>query len=143
MDFGSNVNKHNDSGSESFRVWVPNFDDWPKSWMGNEKDLVYGRQLLSWFSCFLQALHDDGMAKKTFAQYRDNLWLLGGTIIREVSLNGGYQDDPLEKLVEAVADDGILPDHSDQMSEVELEAFERMCRRFKKYLGKRHETRSA
>jgi hypothetical protein len=30
-----------------------------------------------------------------------------------------------------------------QMSEVELEAFKRMCRRFKKYLGKRHETRSA
>jgi len=73
--------------------------------------------------------------KKTFAQYRDHLWLLGGTIIRDVSLYEEYQDDLLEKLCEAVADDGILPDHYDQMTRAELNAFERMCRRFEKYLG--------
>nr|WP_225071877.1 hypothetical protein [Desulfuromonas sp. CSMB_57] len=69
--------------------------------------------------------------------YRDHLWSLGGTIIREVSLYEEYQDDPLEKLRESVADDGILPDHYDQMTQAELKAFERMCRRFEKYLGER------
>lgn len=121
--------------SESFRVWVPDFDEWPKSWMGIEEDLAYGRKLLSWFANFLQALYDEGMSRKSFARYRDNLWLLGGTIIREVSLYEEYQDDPLEKLAESVADDGILPDHYDQMTQAELRAFERMCRRFEKYLG--------
>ncbi len=80
-------------------------------------------------------LYDEGLSRKTFAQYRDPLWSLGGTIIREVSLYEEYQDDPLGKLRESVADDGILPDHYDQMTQAELNAFERMCRRFEKYLG--------
>jgi len=103
--------------------------------MGIEEDLAYGRKLLPYFSGFLQALHAEGMSRKTFAQYRNNLWLLGGTFVREVSLYEEYQDDPLEKLIESVADDGILPDHYDQMTQAELRAFERMCRRFEKYLG--------
>ncbi|RJX30498.1 MAG: hypothetical protein C4531_08875 [Desulfurivibrio sp.] len=129
------VNANRSTGSESFRVWVPDFDEWPESWMGVEEDLAYGRKLLPWFSGFLQALYAEGMSRKTFRQYRDNLWLLGATIIREVSLYEEYQDDPLEKLAETVADDGILPDDYDQMTEAELRAFERMCRRFEKYLG--------
>ena len=135
MDVGGDVNEIRSIGSEGFRVWVPDFDDWPESWMGVEEDLAYGRKLLPWFSDFLQALYDEGMSRKTFRQYRDNLWLLGGTIIRKVSWDGEYQDDPLEKLAESVADDGTLPDHHDQMTQPELRAFERMCRRFEKYLG--------
>ena len=128
------MNENRSENKESFRAWVPNFDRWPKSWMGVEEDLDYGRKLLPWFADFLQALYVEGLSRKTFAQYRDNLWLLGGTIIREVSLYEEYQVDPLVKLRESVADDGILPDHYDQMTQAELNAFERMCRRFEKYL---------
>jgi hypothetical protein len=86
-------------------------------------------------SSFLQALYAEGLSRKTFARYRDHLWLLGGTIIRKVSLYKEYQDDPLEKLRESIADGGTLPDHYDQMTQAELKAFERICRRFEKYLG--------
>jgi hypothetical protein len=134
VDAGGDVNENRSENKESFRAWVPNFDRWPKSWMGVEEDLDYGRKLLPWFADFLQALYVEGLSRKTFAQYRDNLWLLGGTIIREVSLYEEYQVDPLVKLRESVADDGILPDHYDQMTQAELNAFERMCRRFVKYL---------
>jgi hypothetical protein len=134
VDAGGDVNENRSENKESFRAWVPNFDRWPKSWMGVEEDLDYGRKLLPWFADFLQALYVEGLSRKTFAQYRDNLWLLGGTIIREVSLYEEYQVDPLVKLRESVADDGILPDHYDQMTQAELNAFERMCRRFEKYL---------
>jgi len=41
----------------------------------------------------------------------------------------------VKKMAESVADDGILPDHYDQMTQAELKAFERMCRRFEKFLG--------
>jgi hypothetical protein len=126
------------SETESFRAWTPDFDSWPRSWMGVAEDLAYGKKLLPWFSGFLQALYDEGLSRKTFAQYRDHLWSLGGTIIRQVSLYEEYQDDPLEKLRESVADDGILPDHYDQMTQAELKAFERMCRRFEKYLREKH-----
>jgi hypothetical protein len=122
------------SEADSFRTWAPDFDSWPKSWMGVAEDLAYGKQLMPWFAGFLQALYAEGLSRKTFAQYRDHLWLLGGTIIRKVSLYEEYQDDPLEKLRESVADNGILPDHYDQMTRAELKAFERMCCRFEKYL---------
>lgn len=121
--------------AESFRAWVPDFDEWPESWMGVSEDLVYGNALMPWFAGFLQALYAEGLSRKTFTRYRDYLWLLGGTIIRRVSLFEEYQVDPLEKLRESVADDGILPDHYDQMTQAELKAFERMCRKFEKYLG--------
>jgi len=103
--------------------------------MGVEEDFIYGKKLLPWFAGFLQALFDEGLSRKTFAQYRGHLWLLGESIISRVSLCDEHQDDPLEKLCESVADDGILPDHYDQMTQAELKAFERMCRRFEKYLG--------
>lgn len=130
------MSKNRTENKESFRAWAPDFDRWPTSWMGVKEDLDYGRKLLPWFAGFLQALYAEGLSRKTFSQYRDNLWLLGGTIIRKVSWDEEYSDDPLEKLRESVADDGILPDHYDQMTQAELRAFERMCRRFEKYLGK-------
>ncbi|WP_231875316.1 hypothetical protein [Desulfuromonas sp. DDH964] len=123
------------SETESFRAWAPDFDRWPKSWMGVAEDLAYGKKLLPWFAGFLQALYDEGLSRKTFAQYRDHLWLLGGSIISQVSLYEEYQVDPLEKLRESVADDGILPDDYDQMTHAELNALARMCRRFEKFLG--------
>jgi hypothetical protein len=70
-----NVAEHNEA--ESFRAWTADFDRWPESWMGVEEDLVYGRKLLPWFAGFLQALHTEGLSRKTFTPYRDNLWLLG------------------------------------------------------------------
>ena len=128
------MSANKDTGPERFRAWMPDLDEWPEIWMGVEEDLVYGQKLLPWFAGFLQAFYAEKLSRKTFSQYRDNLWLLGGTIIRKVSLYDEYLDDPLEKLRESVADDGILPDHYDQITQAELNAFERMCRRFEKYL---------
>ena len=119
-----------------FRAWTPDFDEWPERWMGMEEDLDYGRRLLPYFAEFLQALLEEGLSRRTFALHRDNLWLLGGTIISRVNLFEEYADDPLEKLTRCVAGGGILPDHFHQMSESELDEFARLCRRFEKYLKK-------
>lgn len=120
--------------SKAFRDWAPDLESWPSSWMGVKEDLEYGRELLPYFEDFLQELYDEGLSRKTFVQYRDNLWLLGGSIITRVSNYEEYDLDPLEKLYDSVINDGILPDHHDQMNEAELNAFARMCRRFEKFL---------
>ena len=122
------------ANSSSFRHWVPDFDGWPNSWMGVREDLEFGRKLLPYFGDFLQALYEAGLTRRTFVQYRDNLWLLGGTIISCVSLYHDYQADPLATLIDAVDVDGILPDHHHRMNQAELRAFSRMCRRFEKHL---------
>jgi hypothetical protein len=51
-----------------------------KAGWGVDEDLVYGRKLLPYFAGFLQALFAEGLSKKTFVQYRDSLYSLGGTI---------------------------------------------------------------
>lgn len=118
----------------TFRAWAPDIDRWPESWMGVAEDLSYGRKILPYFEHFLEELYDGGLSRKTFVQYRDNLWLLGGTLITEISNDEAYHVDPLDKLHDCVIADGMLPDHFDDMSESELNAFARMCRRFEKFL---------
>ena len=128
------MQKRKSKEPNSFHVWAPDIEEWPETWMRGEEDLDYGRKLLPYFKEFLLYLYEEGLARKTFGQYRDNLWLLGGTIISSVSFSEEYQEDPLCTLIASVEGDSILPDHYGQMSEAELRAFERMCRRFEKYL---------
>ncbi|ABQ27088.1 hypothetical protein [Geotalea uraniireducens] len=126
------------ASNATFREWTPDFDKWPSSWMGVKEDLEYGRKILPYFEHFLQELYDEGFSRKTFVQYRDNLWLLGGTIITGVSNYEEHHIDPFEKLYDSVISDGILPDHYDDMSEAELYAFARMCRRLEKFLDQHY-----
>jgi len=128
------MNKKKTKEINDFREWTPDFDKWPTTWMGVEEDLAFGVALMPWFAGFLQALYSSGPSRKTFVQNRDNLWILGGTIIKNVSLAQDYQEEPLKALKESVADDGILPDDFDNMTGEELIAFERMCRKFEKFL---------
>jgi len=118
----------------SLLEWAPDIDAWPGSWMGVAEDLEYGRKLLPYMKGFLEDLISQGMARKTFVRYRNNVWSLGGTIIKQVSWDADYGTDPLKKLMESVEADGVLPDDFDQISEDDLHSFERMCRRFEKFL---------
>ncbi len=102
--------------------------------MGVREDLDFGRKLLPYFAGFLQVLYAEGLTRRTFVKYRDNLWLLGGTIISRVSTYDDYQADPLATLIDVVEMDGILPDHHQSLDQTELRAFSRMCRRFEKHL---------
>ena len=124
-----------------FHKWAPDLDEWPESWMGVKEDLEYGMKLLPYFTEFLQDLYDKGLSKKTFGQYRDCLWLLGSSIISRVSTYKEHHVDPLDKLYKSVTGDGILPDHHDQMSTVEMNEFCRMCRRFENHLDRTYESR--
>ena len=58
--------------------------EWPERWMGEEKDLPVGRQLVEYFVPFLTHLAESGLSKRTIQNHVDNIWLLGGEIIRDV-----------------------------------------------------------
>jgi len=122
----------------NLRDWAPDIEKWPRSWMGIEEDQEYGKKLMPYVEHFLRDLMEQGVSRRTFAQYRDYVWLLGGSIISKVSLYDEYSVDPLEKLMESVENDGILPDDYDTMTETEMRSFEKMCRRFEKFLRKEY-----
>jgi hypothetical protein len=115
---------------------VPDFDKWPKTWMGLQEDLEYGEKLLPIMESFLRYLIDQDQSRKNLKDYADSLWLLGGRIIKEVSIYKEYKKDPAKKLIEAVEGQGCLPDGHEGMSKSELASFEKMCSKFEEFLIK-------
>jgi hypothetical protein len=115
---------------------VPDLGKWPESWMGTEKDLAYGKNLLPFMEKFIQDLMAQGLSRKTLEEYVDWVWLLGGGIIKEVSLYREYKKDPAMKLMEAVEGGGCLPDDYESMAKSELAGFRKVCGLFEEFLKK-------
>ena len=61
-------------------------NDWPRSWMGWEKDVPPGEKLVACFRPFLEYLvASSDLSPKTIQKHVDNLWVLGGEIIRDLN----------------------------------------------------------
>src|SRR5712671_3616208 len=53
-------------------------DNWPRSWMGLEKDLPPGEELVACLRPFIEHLASSSLSPKTIRRHVVNLWLLGG-----------------------------------------------------------------
>jgi hypothetical protein len=115
---------------------VPDFDKWPETWMGLKEDLEYGKKLLPLMEQFLRHMIDKDLSRKTLKDYAHFLWLLGGRIIKEVSIYKEYKKEPKKKLIEVVEGCGCLPDGHEGMSKSELASFQKMCGKFEEFLIK-------
>ena len=60
-------------------------NSWPHSWMGLEKDLPPGEQLITLIRPFLEHLAMSDLSPKTIQKHVDNLWVLGGELITELN----------------------------------------------------------
>ena len=118
------------------RKIVPDFDRWPKSWMGTQQDLEYGKKMLPFMEGFILYFLAQDLSRKTLKAHIDNVWVLGGTIIRDVSIYERHKQDPRQKILATVESGDWLPEPSTNMSAWELASFERMCKKFEKFLKK-------
>ena len=59
-------------------------DRWPKSWAVIPKDEAVGRDLTDLMRPFLEHLHQQSLSAKTLRSHLDNLWLIGGEVIRKL-----------------------------------------------------------
>jgi hypothetical protein len=80
--------------------------EWPRSWMGLPKDLVPGEKMVAYFRPFLEHLIHLGLSKKTIRKHVDNLWVLGGEMIRDPHETPSLRKVPIETLVFQVIQDG-------------------------------------
>jgi len=101
--------------------------------MGIEQDLEYGKDLLEIMRPFAEYLAESNLTKKTVSKHLTNLWLLGGEIIRNVSLYEEYSTSALKKLKGSVGSDGG-PYCRHINSEAEMRSFDSTCRKLHKYL---------
>ena len=69
----------------TLQAYCPDLPEWPQRWRIEERDLIPGQALLELFAPFLEHLRvHSGLARKTLRRHRDNLWMLGGDLIRRL-----------------------------------------------------------
>jgi hypothetical protein len=60
---------------------------WPASWRADEDDIPYGQGLIEEFKPFLAHLiEEEGLARATTRRHLNNLFLLGGELIRRINV---------------------------------------------------------
>jgi hypothetical protein len=102
--------------------------------MGLEKDLPPGEQLLSWLRPFIAHLASSNLSPKTIRRHVDNLWLLGGEIIRDLHEDPSLRKVAAERLLRKVIhEDGGPLIHNG--SEEEQRSFDSTCRKLHRFLN--------
>jgi len=83
------------AASSDASVYCRDLDNWPRSWMGLEKDLPPGEELVVCFRPFIERLAASGLSSKSMRRHVDNLWILGGEIIRDLNYTPSLRKGPL------------------------------------------------
>ena len=110
-----------------------NLNDWPRSWMGSEKDLPAGEQLLRLFRPFLEHLAASDLAPKTIQKHIDNMWALGGEFIRELHSDSSLRRKTVEQVISSMIEyGGPLLYHG---GEDQQRSFDSTCRKFRCFLA--------
>lgn len=116
-------------------TYCPDLTAWPTSWCGEERDVIPGEQIVALFTPFLLDLLAQGLSRKTRNMHRDNLWLLGGEIIRDINDTPKLRKRPIGELVrEAIANDEGPLIHGG-FSEQEQRSFDSTCKKLNRFLA--------
>jgi hypothetical protein len=107
-------------------------DKWPNSWKYCSKDIESGKKLIKLMKPFIEELSNT-YSSRTAKMHRDNLWLLGGYVIKHMNK---YEKDRnietcllLTKFIDSW-DGPMVPG----LSEKEQSSFDNTCRKFYKHL---------
>jgi hypothetical protein len=108
-------------------------DAWPQSWAGTKDDIPFGEGLVTEMKPFIIQLHTLDLTAKTIRRHLDNLWVIGGEIIREINCYPKQgKKSPQQLLCETVAS-GEAP-YIQDFSESEQRALDATARKLQKYL---------
>ena len=118
--------------ADPLQSYCPDLDQWPGSWAYEARDIPYGLRMMECFTPFLREML--ALSRKTLRQRRDNIWLLGGEVIRRVQMDSGLRRRPAEQVVlDLIGDDGG-PLLSHGQSEAEQRSFDATCRKLFRFL---------
>ena len=102
--------------------------------MGLAQDLPPGKQLLACFRPFLAHLAASSLSPKTIRRHVDNLWLLGGELIRDLNEDPSLRKVAVPQLLrDVIHQDGGPLIHNG--SEDEQRSFDATCRKLHRFLS--------
>lgn len=109
---------------------------WPRSWMGAEKDLPPGEQLLTLLRPFLEHLAASDLTPKTIQKHVDNVWALGGEFIRELHNDASLRRKPVDLVLgQMIEYSGPLLYHGYHGDEDQQRSFDSTCRKLRRFLN--------
>ena len=130
----SKVNPAAPSASSSdASAYCRDLDHWPRSWMGLEKDLPPGEELVACFRPFLEHLASSTLSPKTIRRHVDNLWLLGRKIIRDLNYDPSLRKVAAQQLIRDVV--GVDGGPLIYSSEEEQRSLDSTCRKLHRFLS--------
>ena len=120
--------------ADPLQSYCPDLDQWPGSWAYEKRDIPYGLRIVECFKPFLREMLARTLSRKTLRQHRDNIWVLGGEVIRRVQMDNDLRRRPVEQVVlDLIGDDGG-PLLSHGQSEAEQRSFDATCRKLFRFL---------
>src|ERR1700694_2378160 len=127
--------QHRTTGAPSSgaSAYCRDLDNWPRSWMGVEQDLPPGKQLLACFRPFIEHLVSSSLSPKTIRKHVDNLWMLGGEIIRDLNDDPSLRKAPAALLRRGAAQPAGGPLIHNGPEEAQR-SFDSTCRRVHRFL---------
>jgi hypothetical protein len=126
------INRTATSPRHNLEHYCRDLTGWPRSWMGLEKDLLPGEQLVALFRPFLEYLAASHLSPKTIQKHVDNMWMLGGEFIRDLNDDPPLRKRPVEQhLFKMIEYGGPLLYHG---SEDQQSSFDSTCRKFRRFL---------
>jgi hypothetical protein len=126
------INRAATSPRHDLEHYCRDLNGWPRSWMGLEKDLPPGEQMVALFRPFLQYLAASDLSPKTIQKHVDNMWVLGGEFIRDLNDDPPLRKRPVEQhLFKMIEYGGPLLYHG---GEDQQRCFDSTCRKFRRFL---------
>ena len=110
-------------------------EGWPRSWMGWEKDLPAGEKLVACFRPFLEELVASSLSPTTIHRHVDNVWALGGEIIRDLNETPSLRRKDIQRLLDDRIDDEGGPLLYGIDSEEQQRSFDSTCRKLHRFLS--------
>jgi len=130
----TSVNRTTQPVATDVSAYCHDLDNWPRSWMGLEKDLPPAEGLVACLRPFIEYLATSGLSPKTIRNHVDNLWSLGGEIIRDLHYDPSLRKVPADRLLRnAVHEYGGPPVHN--ASEEAQRSFDSTCRKLHRFLA--------
>jgi hypothetical protein len=113
-------------------------NSWPRSWMGEEKDIPPGEKLVACFRPFLDALTASDLSPKTIQKHVDNLWALGGEIIRYLNETPSLRRKSIEHILDdRIDDEGGPLVYALESEELQQRSLDSTCRKLYRFLRHR------
>ena len=126
------INRAATAPRHSLEHYCRDLSSWPRSWMGLEKDLPPGEQLLALFRPFLESLAASDLSPRTIQKHVDNMWALGGEFIRDLHNDPSLRKKPVDRVLSQMIEYGGPRLYHG--SEDQQRSFDSTCRKFQKFL---------